>query len=103
MGAACRSAEAVHAGSGSEECWALPILPQQVLVEPGDHGWEPHPGVLRLEDPVVLVGEIEELGGDTVAPEVGPEAKGLPDGHPVVQLPVDDEDRGGDTRNVAVG
>src|SRR6266851_3901167 len=87
----------------SEEGGALPILAQQVLVEPGDYGLVPHPGVLGLEDPVVLVGEVEELGGDTVALEVGPEAKGLPDGHPVVQFPMDDEDRRRDPSNVAVG
>ena len=87
----------------SEEGGALPILAQEVVVEPGDHSLVPHPGVLGLEDPVVLVGEVEELGGDTVALEVGPEAKGLPDGHPVVQFPMDDEDRRRDPSNVAVG
>src|SRR5690349_20244816 len=46
----CRQREIVDVG----------LLFLRVAVDPGQHFLVPHLGVLRLEDPVVLVGELQE-------------------------------------------
>ena len=35
------------------------------MVEPGDDGFVPEDGIGGLLDPVVLVGEVEQLAGDS--------------------------------------
>src|SRR5581483_1196054 len=62
----------------------VPLLAQDVVVEPGEDRLVPDPGVLGLADPVVLVGEVQELGVDAAAHEVGPQPQALADGHAMV-------------------
>src|SRR4029453_3589216 len=88
---------------GSEQRGPDPVLAEQVLVEEGQHRLVPDPDMRWGEDPVVLVGEVEKLGLDPAAGQVGPEPQGLADRHPVVALAVDDQHGRADPGQVAVG
>src|SRR5215204_7616902 len=76
-----------------EQPGALPLGVQHVPVEEREHGLIPDPRVLWLRDPVVLVGEVQELRVHPVALEVGPQSKGLRDRHARIELAVDHEHR----------
>ena len=61
----------------------------EVLIEEGQHRFVPDARVLRLQDPVVLVREVEEPGGHPVAPEVRPQAERLADRDAEILFAVD--------------
>ena len=75
-----------------------------VLVEEREHRLVPDHGVLRLEHPVVLVGEVEEpvrvvrRRRRMVLGELPPQPQPLADRHAVVLVAVDDEHRREDSR-----
>src|SRR3712207_7453170 len=52
---------------------------EDVLGQEGDHRLVPDGRVPRSEDPVVLVGEVEEARGDAALLQVVPEPERLPD------------------------
>src|SRR5690242_14077720 len=85
-----------------EEAGALPWLAEDVLGQEGEDGLVPDPRVAGSQDPVVLVGEVEELGLGAVAVQVRPQPQRLADRHPVVLVPVDDQHRRADLGDVAV-
>ncbi len=58
-----------------QELRSCELLSEDVLIEKGEHGRVPDARVLRLQDPVVLVGEVQKLRLDAVTLEVGPEAE----------------------------
>src|SRR5688500_15493901 len=55
-----------------EQRRSLPLGVQHVAVQEREHRLVPDPSVLRLLDPVVLVGEVQELRLDSLALQVGP-------------------------------
>ena len=48
---------------------AIPALVLEEFVEPVDYGFVPEDGVAGLLDPVVFIGEVEQLAGDAAALE----------------------------------
>src|SRR5215470_843917 len=102
MNGASTPYDAVLMVPGSEELGALPVLAQDVLGQEGEDGLVPDLGVARGEDPVVLVREVEELGLGAVLGQVPPQPQRLAHRHPVVLVPVDDQHRRADLRDVAV-
>src|SRR5215218_7369917 len=94
--------EMVPGEAASEELRPLPLLPEHVLVEEGEHRLVPDASVLRLQDPVVLVGEVQELAFDAVARHVRPQAQGLADRDAVVLLAVYHEQRCADIAHQAM-
>src|SRR5690348_4794451 len=87
---------------GSEEAGALPFVAEDVLGEEGEDGLVPDPRVAGGEDPVVLVGEVEELGLGAAPGQVPPQPQRLADRYPVVLVAVDDQHRRADTVDVPV-
>src|SRR5262245_53124699 len=65
----------------------------QPLVEPTEDGLVPQPRVLGFENPMALVGVVEELARDAAALERGEQLHALSDGDAIVELAVDDERR----------
>src|SRR5450631_841228 len=61
--------------------------------EPGVDFTVPVLRVLTLEDPVILVRVVDEPRGDPFRRERAVELEALPDGHAVVALAMEDEDR----------
>src|ERR1051326_2658931 len=81
---------------------ALPFLAEDVLGEEGEDGLVPDPRVAGGEDPVVLVGEVEELGLGAGPGQVPPQPQRLADRDAVVLVAVDDQHRGTDPVDVPV-
>src|SRR5947207_12636643 len=77
----------------SEQFGARPVFAEHVVVEKGEDRLVPDHRVSRLEDPVVLIGEIEVLGRNFVTAQISPELKRLRDWYPVVEVAVDDQHR----------
>src|SRR6266496_3380888 len=75
--------------AASQQARARPVLAENVLVEEGEHGLVPDPRIRRLQGPVVLVGEVEELRVHPAELEVRPQPQRLADRHAVVALAVD--------------
>src|SRR5688572_22402580 len=71
----------------------LSRLALRVLVEPAEHFLVPQLAVLRLEDPVVLVGEVDEPARHALALQSGERRHALRVDHAVVERTVDDERR----------
>src|SRR6202167_3385576 len=84
----------------SQQRRTLPGLVKYVLGEEREDGLVPDPGVARGQDPVVLVGEVKELGLHAVPGQVPPQPQRLADRHPVVLVAVDDEHRRADLLDV---
>src|SRR5690242_18206597 len=104
-----RSARAIASPYGApvramplQEPGTLPFLAEDVLGEEGEDGLVPDPRVAGGEDPVVLVGEVEELGLGVVPGQVPPQPQRLADRHPVVLVAVDDQHWRADTVDVPV-
>src|SRR5215211_241368 len=57
-------------GAALQQVGARPLPAERVLVDEPLYGFVPDAGVVRLEDKVVLVGEVEESGLDAVTLEV---------------------------------
>ncbi len=55
-----------------EQVRVVPLPSTRVVVDEAEHRLIPDPGVVGLGDPVVLVGEVQELGFHAVALQVGP-------------------------------
>ena len=75
----------------------------QPVVEPVDYGIVPEDGICRFEDPVVFVGEVEQLAGDAETLEGVKRAQSLGIGDPEIQRCVDDEHRGFPALNEVYG
>src|SRR5689334_19854011 len=85
-----------------QEAGALPFLAEDVLGEEGEDGLVPDSRVAGGEDPVVLVGKVEELGLGAGPGQVPPQPQRLAHRHPVVLVAVDDQHRGADPVDVPV-
>src|SRR5690348_9516149 len=59
--------------AGSQQAGPLPGLAEHVLGQEGQHGLVPDHGVAGVEDPVVLVREVQELGVLDTPGQVGPQ------------------------------
>src|SRR5690625_3352727 len=68
----------------------LPRGAQHVVVQERPDRLIPDPGVLGLQDPVVLIGEVEVLRLFVVAHQISPQHEALAEGDAVVLLAVDD-------------
>src|SRR5690606_8429576 len=79
-------------GPGSFMLASLFLLGGPAL-EPGIDGVMPEHAVVRLEDPVVLVREVQQLAGHALALGGGEGRQALLDQHAVIALAVDDQDR----------
>src|SRR6202167_6630259 len=75
----------------SQQRRTLPGPVEDVLGEEREDGLVPDPRVARGQDPVVLVGEVKELGLHAVPGQVPPQPQRLAYRHPVVLVAVDDE------------
>ena len=77
-------------------------------VDPIRDGLPPELGVLRFQDPVSLVGEVEHAAGDVETLQGGEELEAFADIEAVIELAVDDQGwrfevgRGGGGRPTAV-
>src|ERR1035438_4993937 len=84
----------------SQQGGAFPGLIEDVLGQEGEDGLVPDARVARGQDPVVLVGEVEELRLRATAGQVPPEPQRLGDRYPVVLVPVNHQHRRADLADV---
>src|SRR5687768_7493127 len=74
----------------------------QPAIEPIPNGREPQLRVLRLQDPVTFVREVEQLRRDAAALEGGEELQSFADRNAVIKLAVRHESRCGEVFHEAV-